>query len=235
MNQKEINKHIFLVVSALIAVILFFSFLEVDRLLQDSFYIIAEKRWIFHKDNNQLLHFIFYDAIKRLLILFSLCILGVILFFSKRSFFNERKHGLVIVLLSMIFVPVIVGGLKASTNTPCPKNLIYYDGKYPDVKILDRYPDDFKIKSKSKCWPAGHASGGFALMSTMFFFKSRRNKILALIFSLIIGWIMGSYKILMGDHFLSHTIVTMLISWLVILIVAKSIYSYFGKDTRKVS
>jgi len=234
MNKREINKCIFLVVSVLIFVILLFSFLELDIFFQDLFYIIAEKRWILSKDN-QLLHFIFYDAVKRLLILFSLCILGIILFFYKHSFFNEHKRGLVIILLSMIFVPVIVGGLKAATNTPCPKNLIYYDGNYPDVKVLDRYPEEFKIESKIRCWPAGHASGGFALMSLMFLFKSKRNRMLALVFSLIIGWAMGSYKILIGDHFLSHTIVTMLISWLVILIIAKCVYGYFGNDAKKFS
>ncbi len=33
------------------------------------------------------------------------------------------------------------------------------------------------------------------------------------------GWIMGAYKMLIGDHFLSHTIVTMLLAWLIINVV----------------
>lgn len=234
MNQKEINRCIFLVVSVLIFVILLFSFLELDIFFQDLFYIIAEKRWILGK-GDPFLHFIFYDAIKRVLIVFSLCILCIILFFYKHRSFNKYSRGLIIVLLSMIFVPIIVAGLKAVTNTPCPKNLIYYDGNYPNVKVLDRYPDEFKIESKIRCWPAGHASGGFALMSLIFLFNSRKNKILVVIFALIIGWAMGAYKILIGDHFLSHTIVTMLISWLIILIIAKCVYGYFGNDNKKIT
>ena len=31
------------------------------------------------------------------------------------------------------------------------------------------------------------------------------------------GWSTGTYKILIGDHFLSHTVVTMLLAWLIIL------------------
>lgn len=32
---------------------------------------------------------------------------------------------------------------------------------------------------------------------------------------------MGLYKMLIGDHFLSHTLVTMTLAWLIILILAK--------------
>jgi membrane-associated PAP2 superfamily phosphatase len=42
-----------------------------------------------------------------------------------------------------------------------------------------------------------------------------------------LAWSMGTYKMLIGDHFLSHTIVTMLLSWLIILMVAK-----FVRNTR---
>ena len=55
-------------------------------------------------------------------------------------------------------------------------------------------------------------------MSLFFLFKKRKYQIRALIFALAIGWSMGIYKMLIGDHFLSHTIITMLIAWLIILI-----------------
>jgi len=42
--------------------------------------------------------------------------------------------------------------------------------------------------SQQRCFPAGHASGG--------------------------------YKMLIGDHFLSHTITTMLLAWLIINLLA---------------
>ena len=76
-------------------------------------------------------------------------------------------------------------------------------------------------KSKVKCWPAGHASGGFALMALFFLFKTPKNQKRALIGALIIGWSIGTYKMLLGDHFISHTIITMILSWLIILIIVK--------------
>jgi membrane-associated PAP2 superfamily phosphatase len=64
-------------------------------------------------------------------------------------------------------------------------------------------------------------SGSFALMALFFLFKNPINQRLALGVALIVGWSMGTYKMLLGDHFLSHTIITMLMAWLIILIIVK--------------
>ncbi|MCW9026251.1 MAG: phosphatase PAP2 family protein, partial [Thiovulaceae bacterium] len=131
--------------------------------------------------------------------------------------------GLFVVLLSAIFIPVIIGGLKAVTNTPCPKNIEHFNGDYPDIKVFDTYPKTFKQDCKIRCWPAGHASGGFALLSLFFLFKRSKNKNRSLVFALFVGWSMGTYKMLIGDHFFSHTLITMLIAWIIILLINKVI------------
>ena len=38
------------------------------------------------------------------------------------------------------------------------------------------------------------------------------------------GVITGGYKMLVGHHFLSHTLATMILAWLVILLIAKFVY-----------
>jgi len=58
-------------------------------------------------------------------------------------------------------------------------------------------------------------------LSLFFLFKSKRNKKIAIISAICIGWSMGLYKMMVGDHFLSHTIITMVLAWLIILIIAK--------------
>ena len=106
---------------------------------------------------------------------------------------------------------------------PCPKNEITYGGKMPRTAVWQRYKKPYKSMPKIACWPAGHASGGFALLSLFFLFKSRKNRKLALALALTVGWSMGLYKMLIGDHFLSHTVITMLLAWLLILLIAKAI------------
>jgi membrane-associated PAP2 superfamily phosphatase len=169
--------------------------------------------------------FIFYDGIKKLLI--AIGVLFLFAFFMKK--FKEYKKGILIVVLSAIIIPVFIGFLKRETNMPCPKNVVRYGGVYPKTKVWEHYPKGFH-KPRIKCWPAGHASGGFALMSLFFLFKRKRNKIIGLLVGISIGWAMGIYKMMIGDHFLSHTILTMLIAWLIILINAKLVNKFFIFD-----
>ena len=220
MMLKRINTHILFTFICLIFIIVLFEYTSLDIYIQNYFFQIDTNSWIINRDN-PILKFIFYDGIKKLLIFFAVIILFCLLFFRKKELIKKYKMGLIIVLLSSIIVPLSVGSLKAISNTPCPKNLEFYGGDYPDIKVFDSYPKEFNQKEKIKCWPAGHASGGFALMALFFLFKTRKNQILVLILALIIAWSMGLYKMLIGDHFLSHTIVTMLLAWIIILILVK--------------
>jgi membrane-associated PAP2 superfamily phosphatase len=119
----------------------------------------------------------------------------------------------------MAFVPLILAGAKKYTNVYCPAQLSYYCGNKPYVKILSSYPADFDrgANAKGRCFPAGHASGGFALMALFFCFKRKKYRLAGLGAGLCAGWAMGLYQILRGEHFLSHTLVTMLGAWLIIL------------------
>jgi membrane-associated PAP2 superfamily phosphatase len=133
---------------------------------------------------------------------------------------------MIILIFSAILIPVIVGTLKKETNMPCPKDEINYNGVYPRIAVWEQYSEEFKLHhNNSRCWPAGHASGGFALLSLFFLFKKRRNKFIGLGIGLITGWSMGLYKMIIGDHFLSHTVITMVLAWLIILLIAKFVYS----------
>ena len=226
------NKQILITVFLLIAVIALFQFTELDIIVQNFFYNFETKSWLINK-NEPILRFFFYDGIKTLLILFALAILFSLIFLRKKELIKEYKKGLIIVLLTAIFVPLIIGSLKAISNTPCPCNIVHFNGVYPDIKVFDSYPKDFVQPSIAKCWPAGHASGGFALMALFFLFKTVKNQKRALIAALIIAWSMGTYKMLLGDHFLSHTIITMIMAWLIILIIVKSTQYKKRQDIEK--
>jgi len=221
----KLDKQIIITTTLLIVTIIFFGLIPIDGFVEDKFYNPLTHSWILDRDL-QPYKFIFYDGIKKLLILFALLFLGSLIFLRKNHIIKSYKRGIIVVLLSAIFVPLIVGGLKKVTNMPCPKNEISYGGVYPSTKVWESYPKEFKRCNKICCFPAGHASGGFALLSLFFLFKSRRNKILAIVGGLTIGWSMGLYKMLIGDHFLSHTVITMILAWLIILLIQKRVYKY---------
>jgi len=232
MTQKSINFQIIITAILLIVVISLFELTNLDIFIQNYFYNFDTSKWILDK-NEPILKFLLYDGLKKALILFAVSILFILIFLRKNRKVMEYKKGLIIVLLSAIIIPITIGSLKAVSNTPCPKNIEFFGGNYPNIKVFESYPSNFVQEKKAKCWPAGHASGGFALLSLFFLFKKRKNKILIVSFSFVLAWSMGLYKMLIGDHFLSHTIITMIIAWIEILIIAKIIYKYKGNKSEK--
>lgn len=207
---------------ALILSVIFFGLSGTDVWVQNHFYNPINHQWLLDHDE-PVLKFIFYDGIKRLIIVFNVLILIGLIIWWKKPFLVQYRRGLVIVVLSAIFVPVVVGSFKALTNLPCPKNLEIYGGNYPHTCVWEKYPSTFCQEGKIKCWPAGHASGGFALLSLVYLFRTRKAKMIAGSVAMVIGWSMGTYKMLIGDHFLSHTFITMMMAWFIISLIVYTI------------
>jgi len=199
----------------LIIALLWFELTSTDIWLQNILFNPQNKTW-FLDSPGPVLSFIFYDGIKKLLILFALAILISLIFFRKKAWIKQYHRGLRILLLSLIIVPSVVGVLKATTNVACPRDIVTYGGSIPYIRVFESYPQGQKPEKIQQCFPAGHASGGFALLALYFLFHTQRNRRRGLIFALTIGWLMGGYKTLLGHHFLSHTIVTMTLAWLLI-------------------
>jgi len=212
----EIKKQLFITSIILVVTIIVFGVTDFDLYVQDMFYNVKTKMWILEHDS-QPWKFIFYDGIKRLLIIIALVFLILIIFFKKNERIKKYKNGILVIVLSSILIPLFIGGLKKSTNMPCPKNEIQYLGNMARTAVWEKYSEPYMSMKHISCWPAGHASGGFVLLSFYFFFKTKRNKLLSLFIALSVGWSMGFYKMIIGDHFFSHTLITMLISWLCIL------------------
>lgn len=216
------TKNIFITAVILLAAILFFGLSGADIWIQSLFYNTQTHQWVVDP-NNEVLKFVFYDGIKRLLILIGVVLLVGLIVWWKRPFLQPYRRGLIILLASSILVPLVIGSLKAVTNMPCPKSIETFGGAYPHTCVWERYGSSECPKEKQKCWPAGHASGGFALMALVFLFQTRRAKAIALGSAMVIGWSMGTYKMLIGDHFFSHSVITMILAWLLILLIVRGV------------
>lgn len=213
-------KSIPLILLFLIGAIIFFGLSGVDVWVQSHFYNQNTHLWMLDK-NRTVLKFLFYDGIKFAIIIFSVALLFILILGYKKPLIKQHRRALIIVIASAIFVPLLVGSLKDVTNMPCPKNLKRFGGDHPDTCVWEKYNSEVCKMAKIKCWPAGHASGGFALLSLVYLFSSLRGKIIAVVVAISIGWSMGIYKMLIGDHFLSHTVITMIMAWLIILCIAR--------------
>jgi membrane-associated PAP2 superfamily phosphatase len=226
MMRETINKQIIVFSMLIVFTILLFNFTDLDVLIQDYFYNFDTQAWLID-ENNAILRIIFYSGFKNT---FKICaaimiIVVICLFTNKFSKLNSYKKGLLILFFSCLLVPCLAE-IKHRTNMPCPFQVEHYGGKVPEIKLFERFPKDLVMKSRLRCYPAGHATMGFSLMALYFLFKKQRNKNLGLIAGITLGVLTGGYKMLIGDHFLSHTLVTMFAAWLIILIVVKLVNKY---------
>jgi len=210
-----LKNKIVLTIILLISTIVFFGLSDLDILIQSYFFNFETKEWILNSSKEPY-RFIFYDGIKYILIIILLSSILSLVFFQKNVIVKRYKQGIILFILSALLILSSVSILKKQTNMPCPKNEVYFGGEYPSTKVWEKYSQN--TRDTIRCWPAGHASGGFALMSLFFLFNTKRNKFLSLFFAVSIGWSMGIYKMIIGDHYFSHTLITMLLSVLIILI-----------------
>ncbi|MGZ3808049.1 MAG: phosphatase PAP2 family protein [Bacteriovorax sp.] len=200
----------------------FFEFTDTDVRLQEHLYVPLARDWIINvKDLNHIYYFFFYTAIKIPIYLIGLGALIATIISWKKNKWREYRKGLIVATLTLIILPTSIALVgKKAINVQCPSDLSRYNGTVPYVKLFEPYPKNPNSPNgkwpEGHCWPAGHASGGFALLSLVCLFKSRRNKILAFIFAMSMGWIMGVYQMLRGAHFLSHHLTTMFLAFILI-------------------
>ena len=218
--MDRLNKHILFSILLLILVIAFFESTNLDIILQNLLYHAESHTWLLYDDAG-IIRLLFYDGIKALYLVFVLLIFCTLLFFSNHKTIQRHRMGLRIVLLSCILVPAMINGIKSISNVPCPKDISLYGGDHPYSTLLQRPSQSLTPSGTMRCYPAGHASGGFALLSLYYLFSSVRAKRIAVTSTLILGWILGIYKMMIGDHFLSHTLVSMILAWLLISIIAR--------------
>jgi len=135
---------------------------------------------------------------------------------------SDRRRTLY-VLVCMGVIPATVAALKDATNVFYPYKVERYGGKLPYRKLiysLYQRPGE----PHSRGFPAGHASGGFAMLCLAYVARTRRGRRQAVLAGMLAGWIPGVYQMAKGAHYLSHTVVTMLLAW----IIAAAFARWFG-------
>jgi membrane-associated PAP2 superfamily phosphatase len=114
--------------------------------------------------------------------------------------------------LSIVLSTLLVSWTKSWTNMDCPWDMIGLGGSRPYIKLYEARPD---YLPHNACFPAGHASGGYAWMSLYFFFLMARPgwRWYGLGIGSLVGLIFGIGQQLRGAHFLSHDLWTAAICW----------------------
>lgn len=125
---------------------------------------------------------------------------------------QHLRRPLLYLLVAVAASTLLVSLAKSWSNVDCPWDLVRYGG-------TRAYFGLFEAKSaglaRGMCFPAGHASGGYAWLALYFFFAMVRPqwRWWGLAVGLGVGLLFGIAQQLRGAHFLSHDIAAAAICW----------------------
>jgi membrane-associated PAP2 superfamily phosphatase len=195
-----------------------FEFTGLDLWLQDGFYNPATRRWLVDA-NEPVGRAVFYNGPKGVVWIIALSALALA---AGPARWRERlrldRRGLWLAVLVIATVPALAGIGKKYTNVFCPSELRRYGGDVAYAKLCSPFPENDRPARRGGCFPAGHASGGFALLGLLGIRATRRWRYSVIALGLGLGCWMGFYQMLKGAHYLSHTVTTLLVAWIVVLL-----------------
>lgn len=122
----------------------------------------------------------------------------------------DRTSLFVSVLSALLSVTLI----KGFSQTSCPWDLKAFGGVVPYVSHWNIWMSD---GGGGHCFPAGHASTGFAFMASFFALQQAgaKSAFKWLILAMLVGFVLGISQQIRGAHFMSHTLWTAWLCWTV--------------------
>ena len=115
-------------------------------------------------------------------------------------------------VLSTLLATALVAWIKSWSNMDCPWDLLRYGGDRPFVGLFDVRPIGLE---RGRCFPAAHASAGYAWLSLYFFLGVVRPgwRYSGLLVGLGTGLLFGVSQQLRGAHFISHDLWAFALCW----------------------
>ena len=233
-NKKFFVNHLLIPITFLALTFYYFMYLGGDSLVAAKIYALQGYEWSLndHWVTNKLLH----KGGKHLSTLAIVVIIALYIFVlaSKSEQRKKWRSPLLYLILSCLVSVILVSLLKALTNMDCPWNLNQFGGDRPFIGLFEHRPQEMGC---GKCFPAGHASAGYAWVSLYFFFKMiiPKYRWLGLLCGIMVGLTFGISQQLRGAHFISHDIATIFICWLIatLLFIFFSIKKYTVKNGKQ--
>ncbi|HEX7889383.1 MAG TPA: phosphatase PAP2 family protein [Ramlibacter sp.] len=115
--------------------------------------------------------------------------------------------------VSTLAAALAVGVLKKASLTSCPWELAQFGGVARYASHWSRIVDG----GAGQCFPAGHASSGFAFLGGYFVFRDVDLRLARrwLLGATAAGLVLGLAQQWRGAHFMSHTLWTAVVCWIV--------------------
>lgn len=214
MQDKEINLsiHLWCVFFSVVLTVLIFELTALDIHIAKLGFNDAEKIFTYREDIffTKYLH----HGLKNMMYAAGLAGIGWAVYCYRKAESRALQDSCLVAILGVVFIPLIVTTAKHITNRHCPWSMDVFGGSIPYTSLLQLWGED---RPGGQCFPAGHASGGFMWISwgMAFWYTRPRLAKISLAMATLFGGLMGIGRMLQGAHFLSHTIWTVLLAWLI--------------------
>ena len=211
-DSRFLWTHLWLPLLAFAAAIAVIALLQLDWALAHRLYAWEGYRWVLKKAflTEAVLHRSGHD----LSVAAWVGVLAAWLAALKRDSLAVWRKPLGYLTLSILVSTLLISWIKSWSNMDCPWDIEGLGGVRPYVELFAPRPASLL---DGRCFPAGHASGGYAWMSLYFFCLLSRPRLrwLGLAAGLGAGLVFGIGQQLRGAHFLSHDLWTAMLCWLV--------------------
>jgi membrane-associated PAP2 superfamily phosphatase len=185
-----------------------------DRWLADALFHLEGGRWALR--DHWLTSGLIHNGGRIASALAWLAVLGLYLRALRRHDQASLRQPLLYLLVAVALGASTVSLLKSITHVDCPWDLVDYGGARMPLGLFARLPAGVR---PGACYPAGHASAGYAWVSLYFaaLLWRPRWRWHGLAIGLSAGLLFGIGQQLRGAHFLSHDVATLTVCWLLSL------------------
>ncbi|MGN7724675.1 phosphatase PAP2 family protein [Luteimonas sp. 22616] len=193
-----------------------------DRWIAGHLYLWEGGHWAL-KDNpvtSTLIH----QGGKRLSALAWLGVVACALIAWRRPAWRTWCKPLLYLALAVLLSTSIVAWMKSWTHVDCPWDLVGFGGTRSYHDLLAALPAH---APPGRCFPAGHASAGYAWLALFFFLGDTRPSLRWKGFAVGLGAgvVFGIAQQLRGAHFASHDLWTLMLCWLVAVLLHRAMFA----------
>ncbi len=141
------------------------------------------------------------------------------------QFCTRHRRDFLFLVFSFAITTGVIHYFKSHTSIYCPIETTLYGGAMEKKEWFENF-SLLREAGEGRCWPGGHASGGFTMLALYFVarrYRWRHAKAL-LYWTLLLGMVYGTTRVLQGWHFMSHTFWAGILVWFSAFFTALAFY-----------